>query len=404
MRLTGGSINNDGGGLLVEEAGGTATLTRVDITGNTITGGGRIGGGIHNVGTLVMTDSLVHGNTATGSDGGGISNLGTATLTRSSIFSNGARYGGGIHQLAGSMAIENLTISGNSASADGGGIDVAGGTLSVKFTTVAANTAGGSGGGAIRRAGTLTIGSSIFADNTSASGGRDLHGAVTSLGYNVIEHNAGFSGTVASDLVGTDPALAALALDAASGQYVHVLNAGSIAIDIGAAAPPPTDQRNATRDGSADAGAYEKLNSAPVLDASGTMTFATISEDDVNNAGALVSTVIGSAGGDRITDADGDPEGIAITATVNGNGGWQYSLDGGGSWYTIGAVTNASALLLRSSDRVRFLPNAIDGYVGQHHLPRLGPQDRQRRQRRSAPRSTTAAARSAPPPRAPRSS
>ncbi len=365
VRLTGGSVANDGGALLVEEAGGTATLTRVDITGNTITGGGRIGGGIHNVGTLVMTDSLVHGNTATGSDGGGISNLGTATLTRSSIFSNSARYGGGIHQLAGSMAIENLTISGNTASAEGGGIDVAAGTLSVKFTTVAANTAvGGNGGGVMVRAGALTIGSSIFADNTSASGGRDLHGTVTSLGYNVIEHNAGFSGTVATDLLGTDPALAALALDAASGQYLHALNSGSIAIDLGGVAPPPTDQRNATRDGSADAGAYERLNSAPVLDASGTMTFATITEDDTNNAGALVSTLIASAGGDRITDADGDPEGIAITATADGNGSWEYSLDGGGSWYTIGAVTNASALLLRSSDRVRFVPNANDGTTG----------------------------------------
>ncbi len=227
VRLTGGSVNNDGGGLLVEEVGGTATLTRVDITGNTITGGGRIGGGIHNVGTLVMTDSLVHANTATGSDGGGISNLGTATITRSSIFSNSARYGGGIHQLAGAMTIENVTVSSNTASSEGGGIDVAPASLTVRFSTIAANTAsGGNGGGAIVRGGTLTIGSSIFADNNSASGGRDLHGTVTSLGYNVIEHNAGFTGTVATDQLGTDPALAALALDAASGQYVHALNVG----------------------------------------------------------------------------------------------------------------------------------------------------------------------------------
>ncbi len=183
VRLTGGSINNDGGGLLVEEAGGTATLTRVDITGNTITGGGRIGGGIHNVGTLILTDSLVHGNTATGSDGGGISNLGTATVTRSSIFSNSARYGGGIHQLAGVMTIENVTVSGNTASAEGGGIDVAAGTLNMSYSTIAGNSAsGGNGGGAMVRAGTLTALSSIFADNSSTSGGRDLHGTFTSLG------------------------------------------------------------------------------------------------------------------------------------------------------------------------------------------------------------------------------
>ncbi len=362
VRLTGGSINNDGGGLLVEEIGGVATLTRVDITGNTISGGARIGGGIHNVGTLILTDSLVHGNTATGSDGGGISNLGTATVTRSSIFGNSARYGGGIHQLAGAMTVENVTVSSNSASAEGGGIDVSAGALTVRFSTVAANTAtGGNGGGAIVRGGTLTIGASIFADNNSASGGRDLHGTVTSLGYNVIEHNAGFTGTVATDQLGTDPALAALALDAASGQYVHALNSGSIAIDAGGGTPPATDQRGVTRDGSADAGAYEKTNTAPVLDASGTMTFSTITEDETNNAGDLVSSLIASAGGDRITDADGDPEGIAITALANGNGSWEYSVTAGASWVTIGTVTNASALLLRSTDRVRFVPNAVDG-------------------------------------------
>ncbi len=91
------------------------------------------------------------------------------------------------------------------------------------------------------------------------------------------------------------------------------------------------------------------------------MAFTTITEDDTNNAGDLVSSLIASAGGDRITDADGDPEGIAITALASGNGSWEYSLDGGASWLTIGTVTNASALLLRSTDRVRLVPNAADG-------------------------------------------
>jgi hypothetical protein len=107
------------------------------------------------------------------------------------------------------------------------------------------------------------------------------------------------------------------------------------------------------------------INDAPVLDDTGDMLLTTITEDEASNAGQTIASIIASAGGDRITDADaGDPEGVAIQAVSSGNGTWQYSLDGGGSWLDIGTVSESSALLLSDTDRVRFSPNAISGTTG----------------------------------------
>jgi hypothetical protein len=64
-------------------------------------------------------------------------------------------------------------------------------------------------------------------------------------------------------------------------------------------------------------------NTAPVLDNSANLSLATIDQGEINNAGTLVRDIIVSAGGDRITDADGDPEGIALTAVNTANGPWE---------------------------------------------------------------------------------
>jgi hypothetical protein len=93
------------------------------------------------------------------------------------------------------------------------------------------------------------------------------------------------------------------------------------------------------------------------------MTLTAINEDvaAASNTGTLVSAIIASAGGDRITDADaGALEGIAVIAVVNTNGTWEFSTNNGGSWTAFGSPTGAAARLLASnaSTRVRFLPNA----------------------------------------------
>ncbi len=97
-------------------------------------------------------------------------------------------------------------------------------------------------------------------------------------------------------------------------------------------------------------------NDAPVLDASGSMSVGAIAEDDGASAGTTVAAIIASAGGDRITDVDaGALEGIALVATT-GSGVWQYNT--GSGWTAVGSVSNASTLLLRASDSLRYVPVA----------------------------------------------
>ena len=56
---------------------------------------------------------------------------------------------------------------------------------------------------------------------------------------------------------------------------------------------------------------------------------------------------------------------IAVRSTASrvysqtpSNGTWQYSTDGGSTWNGVGAVSGSSALLLRSTDYLRFVPDA----------------------------------------------
>ncbi|MCW5625699.1 MAG: right-handed parallel beta-helix repeat-containing protein, partial [Burkholderiales bacterium] len=90
---------------------------------------------------------------------------------------------------------------------------------------------------------------------------------------------------------------------------------------------------------------------APVL--------TSITEDQTTNGGQTVASFAGAS----ITEPDGTglPYGIALTATTSGNGSWQYSTNGGTAWSAIGAVSGTSALLLRSTDLVRFVPDGLNG-------------------------------------------
>ncbi|MBF0435108.1 MAG: DUF4347 domain-containing protein, partial [Magnetococcales bacterium] len=93
------------------------------------------------------------------------------------------------------------------------------------------------------------------------------------------------------------------------------------------------------------------VNDAPVLTAA-SPTLTTITEDQTTNAGQTVASFLGAS----VTDVDsGAVQGIAITGLNASNGTWQY--DTGGGWTNMGVVTNTSALLLRSSDSIRFVPD-----------------------------------------------
>ena len=77
-----------------------------------------------------------------------------------------------------------------------------------------------------------------------------------------------------------------------------------------------------------------RLNSAPMLDDSSDLAM-TINANDFDNAGLTVAQWLSTAGTDPITDADGDPEGIAIVGFTDSNGRWQVSIDGGTIWVSL---------------------------------------------------------------------
>ncbi|MCW5623605.1 MAG: DUF4347 domain-containing protein, partial [Burkholderiales bacterium] len=99
------------------------------------------------------------------------------------------------------------------------------------------------------------------------------------------------------------------------------------------------------------------VNDAPVLTPIAP-SLTGITEDDTNNGGQSIASIIGVS----ITDVDaGALLGIAVIASDNGNGSWQISLDGGSTWVWPAAVSTTDALLLRSTDWARFLPNGNSG-------------------------------------------
>jgi hypothetical protein len=97
----------------------------------TITGGsqpGQYGGGIHNAGSLILTNCTVTGNSAPAADGGGIFSNGTQLLMiNDTVTGNSAELGGGIdiYTSNASATLINCTVANNTVtgpSANGGGI------------------------------------------------------------------------------------------------------------------------------------------------------------------------------------------------------------------------------------------------------------------------------------------
>jgi hypothetical protein len=103
--------------------------------------------------------------------------------------------------------------------------------------------------------------------------------------------------------------------------------------------------------------ATSDVNDAPVLSAA-SPTFTGITEDATTNGGQTVASILGTS----VADVDtGALEGIALYGLTSGTGTWQYSLNDGTSWTDVGDVSQDQALLLRASDKVRFVPNGENG-------------------------------------------
>jgi plastocyanin len=104
------------------------------------------------------------------------------------------------------------------------------------------------------------------------------------------------------------------------------------------------------------------INDAPVLDPTVVATLTGITEDNANNPGNTVASIVAGS----ITDVDFNPlQGIALTgASITagfGTGTIQYSTNGGATWIAVGTLSDSSAILLRSTDLLRFVPDQKNG-------------------------------------------
>ncbi|SFQ56419.1 right-handed parallel beta-helix repeat-containing protein [Flavobacterium akiainvivens] len=189
-----GTAPGNGGGLHITGTG-SATINGGLVADNIAVEGG----GLWNAtGTLTVNNVTITGNTATGAtttDGGGgiFNNGGTLAVNRSTISGNSTTgllgRGGGIHVNGGTATVMASTISANTALANGGGI-YNNGTLTVNANTITLNSATVSGGGIYNNSATgVSVKNTISAGNLAVISGRDIFsesGPVTSLGYNII--------------------------------------------------------------------------------------------------------------------------------------------------------------------------------------------------------------------------
>ncbi len=158
--ITGGYNTGNGGGI---HNSGTLTVSNITISGNTSTSDG---GGIYNYGDLSIEDCIISNNTA--DYGGGIENFANASIIRSTIKFNSANYGGGICNDGMILTVESSTISENSAT-DGGGIFNAY-DITIQDCVIEENTATNNGGGlyvyAYGPCETIITGSTTINNNT----------------------------------------------------------------------------------------------------------------------------------------------------------------------------------------------------------------------------------------------
>ena len=172
--LTGDTATGDGGAVFL--TGGTATLTRTELSGNDAEYGGALAA---YAGSVELHECDVFDNTAAEYGGGLYSVAATLVLDTSTVSGNTANAsyaggGGGIFSQDADVDLIDTVVSGNSApTADGGGVFLnRTGTLYAESSEVSSNTASDWGGGFCTYEGAgLDMVHSLFLGNTAVSGG-----------------------------------------------------------------------------------------------------------------------------------------------------------------------------------------------------------------------------------------
>lgn len=210
--ITGGVISNNtatiGGGINNQQQ---LALRMVVLSTNRAQNGN--GGALANqtvptqtiTATVTITNGYFANNSAQG-NGGAIWNAGQLALTHSTFNQNDAEdggQGGAIFHQRGAMTMVNSTVSGNTAISGGGLYVAAEGQGTLTYVTVAYNF-GGSAGGLFSLNPAFRLSNTLLAKNLVFPGlFDDCTGAVTSLGYNLLERSAcTVLGAAPGDIVG----------------------------------------------------------------------------------------------------------------------------------------------------------------------------------------------------------
>ena len=247
--LSNGGTDGHGGGI---DNYGTVTISNSTFANNLIAGAFVVGGGIWNAtaGTVTMTNSTLSNNQAT--DGGGIANEGHLSIDSSTFSGNSAFDGGGIFNFYGTVTVNNSTLSGNSAASSGGGIWNISGTLTINNSTFAGNSGHASDGGGLNNGGTLIMRNTLLGN--SPSGGDCVNYGTISVNV----HN--LAGDSSCNPMRVGPALLGPLADNGGNTWTHALLIGSPARDAGDdASCLAVDQRGVARPRgpACDIGAFE---------------------------------------------------------------------------------------------------------------------------------------------------
>src|SRR5207253_2386639 len=238
VNISGVTIRNgnpgaaDGGGIRTGATAANSTVTlnlsNVIMTQNMA---GSSGAGIANTDILSLTDVTVSNNICPppACSGGGIYNGGTATLTRVTLSGNSATGGGGLESDF-DVSLTNVTISNNSADS-GAGMQHNSGNATLVNVTISNNMATQGGGGFVNL-GNATFKYTIFEHDPASEICMNLTfdpTMFTSGGHNIdVGTSCGLTGT--GDLSNTDPGIAPLASNGGPTQ-TQALVMGSPAIN-----------------------------------------------------------------------------------------------------------------------------------------------------------------------------
>jgi hypothetical protein len=321
---TGGGISNSYGTLTVSDS-----VLSSDSAGS--------GGGIYSNGKLTVSSSTLSANIG-GSAGGIYNDNSLLTVSSSTLSRNSAATGGGIiNSSYGVVTVSDSTLYANSAlnGAGGGVVNDDLGRLTVTNSTLSANSAAGSGfGGGINTGGFVLLQNSIVAGNIGLAGA-DVFGSVSSASsYNVVGVGVlGISDGVNHNRAGTsaqplDPLLGPLSDQGGPTQTLPLL-AGSPALDIGDPSQAGTaDQRAVIRTGGVNIGAFQASAAYLVVSAPETATAGVPFDVMVSAVDPDGQPAVGYTG--SITFSSADPAGAILPSD------YTFSLADGGSHPFVG--------------------------------------------------------------------